>query len=265
MPPISTSDLLVFVSANPPESDATTSGGGIDASGASSAPGIRPTFTQLAANDTITIESDGVDSRLVDITVRKIDGSITTTTGTALTDTTPVTVTFTGGNTIERVLKCTAQTTSATRIVTVKRGGGSTIATIPVNEKGFRLMFYDSSSESTAITRWEKIFWRNNHATLALNNFQVQISADMSPTGKLRQGLATTLNDTQSITDRSPGANPGTPPAGITFVSVGVDQTVAPGTLGATAAIGCWIELALLSNDSPIRSSFTTRLTGTSA
>jgi hypothetical protein len=258
MPPVASTDLLLDWAISRPEDDVSTTGGAIDNTGASSAPGMSPSFTQIAAPDTIQIVSDGADTRTITVTVRKADGSIASEAG-VLNGTTPVDLT-TLGTDVNRVLKAIATTTSATRIATIQRkNGGSPIAisTIPVNRKGLALMFYDSSSDAAStMTRYELIYWRNAHATLALNAAKVQISVDATPSGKLRQGIGLAKGDLGTIANRL------SVPASIVFVGPTVDQNVPSGVLGATERIGVWIELALGIGDSPISSSFSSRLAG---
>ena len=113
----------------------------------------------------------------------------------------------------------------------------------------------DSASEVGAITRYDKMFWENEHATLTLNAAQVQITAD--PANRIRQGISVTKDDTATISDRTQT------PAGITFVADSTQQSVDGTTLEALTAIGVWIEQALLAADSPILDTFTSELAGT--
>jgi hypothetical protein len=117
-------------------------------------------------------------------------------------------------------------------------------------------LFYDSASTASPTQRYEKIFWKNTNGSLTLNNAVIQLSAD--PAGKLLIGLTAALNDTTSVANRLSA------PAGVTFVSVGVNQNVVGTALAAGSAQGTWVELSLLANDSPQKNTGTTRLTGTS-
>src|SRR3990172_13219300 len=93
--PVSSTDLILYCSANMPENDTTTSGGAIDTA-------VRPVFTQMAANDTIEALSDGSDTRTVTVTARKPDGS-SSSEAKALTGATPIAFSTLG--TVERILK----------------------------------------------------------------------------------------------------------------------------------------------------------------
>lgn len=244
--PIAPTDLIAYLSLNRPEDDVTTSGGGISVD-------HRPTFTQLTANALIAVISDGADTRVVTVRGRNAAGAL-------VTDTITLTgaVEAVGTVTFERVLRVTVPTEDASRTVTVRQGaGGSTISTIPLNELGFQAMFIDSASSASPETRFEKFFWRNSHATLTLNAAKVRLSAD--PSSRMRQGIATTKNDTLSVANRK------TTPGGITFVDDAVDQDVPGTTLEAASAIGVWMEQALLASDAPFRSTFTSQISGTTA
>jgi hypothetical protein len=244
--PIQDTDIVWYASANMPEDDASPSGGAV-------ASDTRLFFTQLTANAVVAAQSDGTDTRTLNVTGRVPAGSISTD-EIALNGTTEVL----GAVTYERLLKLLAASTSESRTVQVKQGsGGTVIATIPPNENGFRITFYDSASSPTsAKTFYEKGFVKNNHDYLTLTNAKMQLSAD--PSGKIKIGLATSKNDTASVANRL------TAPSGITFVDDGVDQDIPGGTLEAGSSIGVWIEMSLNANEQPLKSSYTIQVTGTS-
>ncbi len=243
--PIAASDLVLYASANMPTNDTDPSGGAV-------ATTVRPVFTQMTANAQIAVVSDGADTRSITILGRKPDGALVSEVLT-LNGTTEVLST----NTYERLLRATLSSANASRTVTIKQGaGGSTLATIPPNEVGITATFIDSSSSGSTENRYEKVFWRNNHASLTLTNAKVTLTAD--PAGKIRIGLATAKNDTGSVTNRK------TAPAGVTFVDDNVAVDVPGGTLEAGSAIGVWVNQTLAPNDAPVRSTYTLQLAGTS-
>lgn len=238
-------DLVAYASANLPADDVSTSGGAIDTT-------RRPVFTQLTANAIIAAVSDGADTRTVTVTGRDSTGALVTDsfalTGTSEKD---------GVVVFERVLKIELSATDASRTVTVKQGAaGSTIATIPPTEIGFYALFQFSASSTSAITRYEKLFWKNNNGSLTLNAAQVTLTAD--PATKITIGLASTVGDSGSVTNRV------TAPAGVTFVGVNTAQSVPGSALAPAAAIGVWIKESLAINDAAQRQTFTTQLSGTS-
>lgn len=244
--PIAATDLLLFCSASRPLDDVSTTGGAISTD-------TRPEFTDFSATAVIALVSDGADTRSVDCKFRNAAGAIVNET-LVLNGTTEVL----SSASAERLLSIIAQTTSATRIVSVKQGAGGTVrGTIPVNEKGFAALFIDSKSESGATTRWEKVFYKNNHGSLTLSNSIVTLTAD--PAAKLRIGLESALNDTDTVANRK------TDPV-VTEVDDNVDASVPnSGNMLAGDRIGVWVELQLVASDLPQKNSWTLRLQGTSA
>jgi hypothetical protein len=225
---------------------------------------MRPSFTQapLSTSDTIQIKSDGADTRNVTVETRKADGTIAASSATALNGTTPVDLTSLSTNN-ERVLEAIAATLSSTRTITVllKNGGSPiVIGTIPPDEKGFALMFYDSASDpSSTRVFYELLYWYNNHATLALLAAVAQISADLSSpnAGVLKQGINTAKGNIGSaLTNRL------TVPGGITFVGATVDQSVPTTFLGPTEKIGVYFELTRAGGAGVIRDFFNARMQG---
>ena len=244
--PIAASDLIAKCPLNRPEDDVATGGGGEDVDN-------RPDFTQLAANDTLEMVSDNAGDTTQGVTVTGRDAA-----GAILSDTKTVNglsvVAFTG--TFERVLKVLMDA-DALGIVTIRRGSvGPTVRIIPIGERGFSGLFLQSSSESGATTRYDKIFWRNDHGSLTLNAAKTQLTAD--PSSNIRVGVHTAKNDSATITDRK------TAPGGVTFVDDSVQQNVPGTTLESASVIGLWIELQLSASQAPVKDTFTTELAGTS-
>lgn len=241
---ITAAELIKYASASRPEDDVSTSGGAIDADD-------RPVFTQMGANALIAIVSDGADTRTVTVYGRLASG-VRDSEALVLNGAVEVV----GAKTFERLLKVIISATSGTRTVTVKQGsGGATLGTIPPNEIGFYALFIDSASESGATIRYEKVFWKNAHATLTLNSAKVTLTAD--PAAKIKIALAASKDDSGSVANRK------TSP-GLSFSDDNVELTVPGGTLEATSAIGTWVEMSLAGDSPPVRSTFTTRLAGTS-
>lgn len=239
--PIVASDLVAFSSANMPEADTGTSGGAIDTAS-------RPELTQFAAPAIVQIVSDGADTRTVTVTGRLASGVIDTEAIVA-NGTTPVN----GAKTFERILKLVT-TSNGTRTISVKEGaGGTTRATITPNETTRRIMFYDSASGAGSLVRYEKFFWRNGHATLALTSATVTLTAD--PAARMKISLAASKGDSGSVANRltSPG---------LTFVDDSVAQNVPTGNVGATENIGVWVEQTLPGSDPPTKTTFTTQIAG---
>jgi hypothetical protein len=237
------SELIFYSSASVPTDDTSTTGGAIDAT-------MRVGLTQFSASAKLALISDGADTRNVDIVGRLASGVVASET-VALTNAVEVL----SANTYERILSIKAQTTSGTRVVTCKQGsGGSTVATIPLNEKGVHIQFQKSTSESGTAVRYEKQFGKNTNGTNSLLGANVTLTAD--PQAVIQIGLATAVNGSTTTTNRK------TAPAGISFVDDGVAQNV-PGTdLAATDAIGVWIQQTLAANAAAAKSTFTLQLAG---
>lgn len=238
-------DLVAFLSANMPDDDTSTSGGAIDLL-------RRPDFTPIAANDDIEALSDNAgDTMNLTIEGRKADGSVVSETK-ALTGLTAIIFSTLG--VIERVLK--AELASApTGIITVRRSvAGATIRAIPATERGFVRMFRKSASESGATERYEKFFWKNTHASLSLLNALVKQNAD--PQAKFQHDVALAVDDSVSVANRK------TAPPSLVFDDT--DKAV-PGTdLGSGVAIGVWLNMSLLANDTPFKDTYTSELAGES-
>ena len=132
---IVSSELVCYSAASVPEDDSSTSGGAIDTA-------TRPSLTQWSANAVAAVVSDGADTRTVTVTGRLasgvVDSEVLTLTGTSE---------VVGAKTWERVLKVVLSTTSGSRTVTLKQGsGGSTRATIGINETKSHINFQQSAS-----------------------------------------------------------------------------------------------------------------------
>jgi len=241
---ILTTDLLAFASASMPEDDASTSGGAIDTA-------TRVEFTDISAVDTVSMVSSAADTRSVTVTGRNAAGAIVTDTK-SLNGTTPVVTT----QTFERILKIIIASSGAQTVTFTKTSGGANIATLGPNITGVRRFFYNSASQAGATLRYEKLFWKNENASLTLNSAQMTLTAD--PAAKIRIACEAAVGGTQSVANRL------TVPSSITLVDDGVAQNVPGGALAAAAAIGVWVELSLLASDAAIKNTFTTQLSGTS-
>jgi hypothetical protein len=241
--PVADTDLRKFQSVNVPESDTGTTGGAINAAG-------QHDELILAANDTLEALSDGADVRTITVVGRDAAGEILTAGPTALNGATPVALT----GTFERVLKVTLSAADGARTVTLRRAaGGATVCTLTPNITSQRALFYDSASAASPVTRYQKEYWKNEHGTLSLLSANLRLTAD--PQVRIRIGLEASADQTST--------NRVTAPGGVTFVDDAVDVSV--GTLAAGATIGLWIEQALLADDAAFKSTYTTRLQGSSA
>lgn len=245
--PIAATDLKAYQSANMPENDTTTSGGAIVTTGLVE-------FTDLAANDDVEAVSDNVaDTMTLTVTGRNGAGAIVSE-AKALTGTTAVVFSTLG--VLERFMKAVLASAAAGTITIRRSPAGATVATLAPGKLSTRRLFYDSASESAITTRYEKFFWKNEHASLTLNAAKVKLTAD--PAATIRIGLAVAKDDMVSVANRK------TAPGGVTFVDDAVDINVPGTTLEAGTAIGVWVEMQRAADAVPVKNTFTTQLAGTS-
>jgi hypothetical protein len=250
--PIATTDLVCYAAANMPDADTGTNGGAVDT--------LRfVDFTQLAANDDLeVISTSASDTQNCTITARNAAGSVVTETR-ALTGTTAAVFSTLG--VVERVL-AVELASAAVGTVTVRRSpAGATLRTIPVGKRGFMALFRKAASDpSVQKDYFAKVFWRNEHATLALLSATVKQAAD--PDARITHLLAAAVNDTATTANRLTAPAVADTQDPDTFDDT--DKAV-PGTdLAAGAAIGVWLRLRLPAADSPHRTTYDTQLTGQS-
>lgn len=243
--PITATDLNAYQSANMPEADGVTSGGAINANGR-----VKP-FPQSGDTQPKADSTDAGDTQTLTI------GGITDTgewqeESKALTGTTQITFT---NFTFTRILKMVLSGAATGTVTLFMNDGTTTIQSLAPGETSNRGLFYQSASDPSATrTRYEKLFWRNDHGTLTLNAAFVSLSAD--PQGKFRIAVEPSADD--SVTDRlnepagSPAWTDDPTPIDITSLAAGVD-------------VGVWVEQALGVADAAFNSSFTTKLEGTTA
>lgn len=263
------SELVFYTSANMPVNDSGTSGGTIENTLLKS----RPVFTtgQVAANTvlvvTTTSNAESLVQKFVRVSGRSAAGAMITEDFSLISGSG---IGRGGNTTFERILK--AQTllssssaqSSAVGDVTVRASAGTHFANITGGESAFQLMFFDSASLTTgSATRYEKVYAKNNNATLSLTNATVAITAD--PDAVIEWGYA--VGSAQSLGNRF-----GAAPASVTFIdastatqvpAVATEVAVA-GTLGALEYSGIWIKQTLAQNNAALKSTFTLQIVGTS-
>ena len=187
-------DLIVYLSANVPDSDSGTAGGAIDL--------LRfPDFTQLASNAAIEVVSSnaGDTTQTVTVEARKADGSFVSQ-GVTLNGTTPVQ--FGTLSTIERVLTCELSATAAGNVTLRVTSAGATIRVISAGGRGFKAVHRRVASDpGTGITRYAKVFVKNTNATFALLSALIKQSAD--PAAVITHALDASVNASTSTTDRT--------------------------------------------------------------
>ncbi|KKM01803.1 hypothetical protein LCGC14_1790790 [marine sediment metagenome] len=244
--PIAASDLKAFGAVNHAEDDTTLQGGAISTV-------KRIEFTPIATDDDIeAISSQAADTMNLTITARDTAGAIVSET-LALTGTTAVIFATIG--IVERFMKGVLAS-AATGVITIRRSvAGATIATLEIGETEVRRLFYDAASEVGVTTRVEKVFLKNDHATLTLTNAEIELTAD--PAATIRIGGAPTVDDTATVANRK------ATPASVTFVDDSVAQAVPGNELTAGQAIGVWAEMIRGASAAAIKDTFTVQLAGT--
>lgn len=250
--PVAPTDLQAWLSVNRPENDTDPSGGAIQddlhASG-----GVRGEFTDIAAVDNVEVLSDGADTRTVTVHGRTVDGVIANE-NIVLSGTSPVT----SVNQYERILRVILSAKDAARTVTIRRATGDTfIGSMGPNVIGLRRFFYAAASAASQKDRYELVYLKNKHATLALQSAKVTLTAD--PASRIKIGLEASKGTAQSLGNRV------TAPSSVSFVDDGVAIDVPGTTLGAGERIGVWVLQTLPSNDPPFKNTYTLQLAGQSA
>lgn len=246
---IATTDIVAYAAVSRPQDDVSTVGGAIE-------PKVRVEFTDIAANDDIEIiSSSASDTMNATVIARGANGVLTTQTA-ALTGTTAKVFNTLGASGVVERIESVILSSDAIGNVTVRRSvAGATIAIIPIGERGFTRMFINAVSDpSSGKDYYEKLFIKNNHATLALLSAAIVESAD--PSGEITFTLAAAVDDSATTANRL------TAPAG-TFN--GSSKNV-PGTdLAAASAIGVWLKLSLTAGNAPQKTTYTLQATGNSA
>ena len=250
--PVLSSELVAYASASMPEDDTSSNGGAIDDL-------TRVTFTDLASNAALEALSDNAgDTMNLTLRGRDAGGEIQSETA-ALTGTSVVSFSTLG--TLERFLSGLLASAPAGNVTIRVAGGGATIAVIPAGETGVRRLFIEAFSVvGSAKTYYEKIFLKNNNATLSLTNAAVVESAD--PGANINFLLAAAVDDSATSTNRLtvPNAADTLDPDTFGDASVGVPG----GSLAADEAIGVWVRMSLTDGQSPAKNTWSVQLSGTS-
>lgn len=248
--PIAASDIVAYGSAVMPDSDATEEIGGAIALTK------RVVFDDIVATDSLEILSSETGDTTQEVTVhgRNAAGELVSDSA-VLNGTTPVAI----SQVFERILKATLDG-AATGNVTVRDADTDTaIMVFAPGELEIRRPFYNASAEAaggSARTYYEKIFIRNNHATLSLTGATIAEQAD--PSAKVAFALESTLDGTDT---NGAGNNRQVTPGGYTFNSD--PKNVANSqNLTAESAQGVWLELTLGAGDAADNTSYTLRTNG---
>lgn len=247
-------DLVIYGAANIQTTDTGTQGGAIDTT-------VRYIFDSASlANslaDTVEIVSSnaGDTSQTVTITGRNSAGSIVTD-PLSLNGTTVVN----GSVTFETILKIVVSASHAGTITVRKATGDTTIVAIETGVLTILKPFYNVSSDASGGSSrdfYEKIFIKNNHATLSLLSAVVSENAD--PSSKISFDLEDAVNDNNSVASRL-----NTAPTGMLGSFDSAAKNVPGSDLAAGSRIGVWLKLTLAAADAALVSTYTLRIAGSS-
>lgn len=248
--PVVDSDIVVYGSASMPDNDTPTQiGGGIDLT-------KRISFSEIVATDLVEVLSDNAGDTTQTVTVygRNAAGELVSE-ALSLNGTTLVT----SAVSFERILKIVVDA-AHTGTVTVRDATTDTeIVAIESGVLEIRRAFYNAAADvSGGANRkyYEKVFFKNNHATLSLTSAQMLEQAD--PSGKVAFALESTLNGSD---DNGVGNNRLVAPSGYTFDSAAKNVANSQNH-SAQAGQGVWLELSLTAGDAAQNSSVTLRESG---
>ena len=248
--PVLDSDIVVYGSASMPDDDAPQDiGGAIDLT-------TRISFTDIAATDQVEIFSDnaGDNTQTVTLFGRNAAGELISD-PVALNGLTVVSSALT----FERIEKILVSAAHAGNITLRDQDSDTEIVVIESGVLQIRRPFYGAGAEAAAGAQriyYEKIFFRNNHATLSLTN--AQILEQIDPTGLVAFGLEATLGGTDT---NGAGNNRQVAPAGYSFDDTAKAVANAQNHT-ALAAQGVWLSLTLAAGAAAQNSSYTLRESG---
>ena len=248
---VTSSNLVLYASANMPLNDSTTSGGAIDS-------GVRVTFTDpSSAAQLIIFSSSASDtSQTLALKGRNAAGSIITE-SMSLDGTTNVT----SSNAFERVLTADLSAVGVGNI-TVSGNGVNQIAEIPIGESGFLRPFYDATSSiSSSKELYEKVFVKNNNTSSTLDGATLIPVVSTGLASQITYGIENGKASPQSVSNRT------TAPTGVDSFGSGASGVYPNGTgiLTAHDYQGFWLKLSLEANESSINSFYEIQVSGTTS
>lgn len=252
---VGASNLVLYGSATMPDNDTTQQvGGAINTK-------IKVEMTEIAPSGRIEMVSlAGQSGYSLDVSYRKTNGVAATELKNILGATA---VTFAA--TMERILKLVASTSVHSQITVRKLSAGTSLATLPNGVSQVRRPFYNAAApDSGTKSYYEKVFFKNNHGTLALT--AASIAEQTDPSGKITfaldgAGAACPLN--LAVNNGAFGRN--TPPAArITAFSNATKGVRRSGTLTQGSYQGVWMRLLLTNTDAATKTSYTLKCKGNS-
>ena len=244
-------DIIVYGSASMPDDDtATNIGGAIDTS-------VRVVFTDIAATDQVEIVSDNAGDTTQTVTIygRNAAGELIND-AMSLNGTTVVLST----ETFERILKIVVSAAHTGTITVRDQDTDTAIATVESGVLQIRRPCYNAAAEASGGAErkyYEKLFFKNTHATLSLTAATIIEQAD--PSGKMAFALESSLSGSDT---NGSGNNRQVAPSGYTFNST-TKNVANSQNHTAGAGQGTWVELTLAAGSAAANTSFTLRESGT--
>lgn len=247
--PVLDSDIVVYGAQNHAEDDSSVQGGAIDTT-------VRLVFVDIDPAGTIEAVSDNAGDTTQDLTVVGLNaaGEVVTEQQT-LNGTTPVAF----SETIATILKATLSGAAAGNVTVREAGGGDTLMIFEPGLLQIRRPFYLAAAEASGGAQrkyYEKIFFRNNNASLSLTNAVISELSD--PSGKIAFALETSLDGTGTSANRRTA-----PASGVTAFDSNPKNVANNQNHTAGAAQGVWLELTLDPGDPAQETSYTLRESGT--
>lgn len=253
--PVADADIVVYGSAVMPTTDVTTQiGGAIDTQ-------KKVTFTDIDPTGLVEMLSSAAGDTTQTVTIDYLDaaGNLAAETKT-LNGTTAVAFVAS----MSAILRALKSATTTGTITIRKSGAGATLITMektPNEIFDVRRPFFNAQANASGgatKTYYEKVFVRNNHATLALTSATILEQTDVNAVVDF--ALEAVLNGT---TDNGVGNNRQVAPTGFLFDST-TKSVANVGVLSPVSAQGVWLRLTLVAGISPADTSWTARLSGIS-
>jgi hypothetical protein len=235
--PAAIANQILYLSANKPTSDSTTSGGAIDKLN-------RILLSQFTANAVLGVKSSSAadNTQTATISARDTNGFLLA----------PITVALNGTTEVDTpqtfsMIESVVLSAAAAGTVTILQGvGGATLQTIPPGELGFAILFQVAAGQGSPVARYEKCFMFDSDA-LGLTAPVAIINVDS--TGYYAIGPTLAQDDTASVVNRL------TAPIGIGFSG---DNMSVPGpNIASGHQWGIWVRQSLPANPPTAQPPFT--------
>ena len=265
--PVTADNIKIYGSEHMREGDADSQGGAIDTS-------KKVIFSDISTASILEAWSSvNDDGKTVTVTGRDESGVIRTAVATLPNAVgTATTATNVGTQVFERILKIVLSAASTGTITVQLDGNAGGLATLEPGITEVRRPFYGAVAAASTTTKkyYEKVFVKNEHASLALTNAKIYEQSD--GTGKIAFGLENNKGGNGTSSDRlhSPAIHPTDPNKVKAFQGTTGEsgaQDVAPGSstdnhLGNNETQGVWLELTLPPGTPPDKDTYTLRVTG---